>query len=73
MTSRYPDTAGPNVTELYNEFMEILPNAVNQRFYSPIVQDALDNALQAVGAGTETPADALAAVQAAQDQALAGA
>lgn len=66
-----PDTAGPNVTELYNEFMEILPNAVNQRFYSPIVQEALDNALQAVGAGTQTPEDALAAVQAAQDQVLA--
>lgn len=66
-----PDTAGPNVTKLYNEFMELLPDAVNQRFYSPVVQDALDNALQAVGAGLQSAEDALVDVQAAQDEVLA--
>ena len=69
--SRIPDTAGPNVTELYNEFMEVLPDAVNQRFYSPVVQDALDNALQSVAAGLQSADEAMADVQAAQDQVLA--
>jgi raffinose/stachyose/melibiose transport system substrate-binding protein len=66
-----PSTAGPNVTRLYNEFMELLPQAVNQRWYSPIVQDAMDTALQAVAAGTQAPEDAVAAIQEAQDKALA--
>jgi len=67
-----PSTAGPNVTALYNKFMQILPSAVNQRWYSPDVQNAVDTALQAVAAGTQSPADALAAVQTVQDKALAG-
>jgi raffinose/stachyose/melibiose transport system substrate-binding protein len=50
--------------------MADLPKAENQRFASPAVAEALDNALAAVADGSLKPEDALAKVQAATDKAL---
>ena len=52
-------------------FMADLPKAENQRFASPAVAEALDNALAGVAAGSLEPEAALAAVQAASEKALA--
>lgn len=57
---------------LYDRFMADLPKAENQRFASPAVAEALDNALSGVAAGSLEPEAALAQVQAANDKALAG-
>jgi raffinose/stachyose/melibiose transport system substrate-binding protein len=59
-----------HVKELSARFMEALPKAENQRFASPAVAEALDNALAGVAAGDLEAAAALAAVQAATDKAL---
>jgi raffinose/stachyose/melibiose transport system substrate-binding protein len=58
----------PKIVSLYKSFLTQLPKAQNQRFYSPVVQTALDNALAGVASGQLTPASALAKVQAAQKQ-----
>jgi len=58
----------PRVVSLYKEQLALLAQAQNQRFYSPVVQTALDNALAGVAAGSETPAAALAKVQAVQSK-----
>lgn len=55
---------------LYDRFMADLPRAENQRFASPAVAEALDNALSGVAAGSLEPEAALAQVQAATDKAL---
>jgi raffinose/stachyose/melibiose transport system substrate-binding protein len=67
-----PSTLGPHVTALYQKFMQLLPQAINQRFYSATVQNALDNALAGVASGQLTSQAALASVQTAQDKALSG-
>jgi raffinose/stachyose/melibiose transport system substrate-binding protein len=59
-----------HVKEMYTRFMADLPKAENQRFASPAVAEALDNALAGVAAGSLEPQAALAAVQAATDKAL---
>ncbi|MDX6230819.1 MAG: raffinose/stachyose/melibiose transport system substrate-binding protein [Frankiales bacterium] len=61
-----PDSVGSNVKTLYGKFNAQLPTAANQRFGSPVVKQALDDALSAVAAGQETPQDALAKVEAKQ-------
>ncbi|MBX5193698.1 extracellular solute-binding protein [Rhizobium sp. NZLR3b] len=60
-----------HVKQLSARFMEDLPKAENQRFASPAVAEALDNALAGVAAGSLEPEAALALVQAATDKALA--
>lgn len=55
---------------MYDRFMADLPKAENQRFASPAVADALDNALAGVAAGSLEPEAALATVQTANDKAL---
>lgn len=60
-------TLAHRVMTLYQQQMSLLPQAQNQRFYSPVVQTALDNALAGVAAGSESPATALAKVQATQN------
>ena len=59
-----------HVKEMYERFMADLPKAQNQRFASPAVAEALDNALAGVAAGSLEPQAALATVQAANDKAL---
>lgn len=59
-----------HVRQMYDRFMADLPNAENQRFASPAVAEALDNALAGVAAGDVEPEAALAAVQEATDKAL---
>ena len=59
-----------HVKEMYKRFMADLPKAQNQRFASPAVAEALDNALAGVAAGSLEPQVALATVQAANDKAL---
>ena len=61
-----PTGLAPRVVSLYKQQLGLLSQAQNQRFYSPVVQNALDNALAGVAAGSETPAAALAKVQASQ-------
>jgi len=61
-----PSNIGPNVKSLYAQFNTLLPTAVNQRFSSPVVENALDNALAGVASGKETAAQALASVESAQ-------
>ena len=60
----------PHVKMLYDRFMAELPMAQNQRFASPVVADALDNALAGVASGSLTPAAALDQVQKATDKAF---
>ncbi|RRH94014.1 extracellular solute-binding protein [Mesorhizobium tamadayense] len=60
-----------HVKEMSARFMADLPKAENQRFASPAVAEALDNALAGVAAGSTEPEAALAAVQAASEKALA--
>jgi raffinose/stachyose/melibiose transport system substrate-binding protein len=62
-------TLAPRVMQLYRQQLSLLAVAQNQRFYSPVVQNALDNALAAVAAGQSTPAAALGKVESAQHQA----
>ena len=57
-----------HVKQLYDRFMTELPKAENQRFASPVVAEALDNALAGVAAGSLEPEAALASVQAASDK-----
>ena len=59
-----------HLKEMSARFMADLPNAENQRFASPSVSEALDNALAGVAAGGLEPEAALASVQAATDKAL---
>jgi len=58
-----------HVKEMSARFMADLPKAENQRFASPAVSEALDNALAGVAAGSLEPEAALASVQAATDKA----
>lgn len=60
-----------HVKEMSARFMADLPKAENQRFASPAVAEALDNALAGVAAGSTEPEAALAVVQAATEKALA--
>jgi raffinose/stachyose/melibiose transport system substrate-binding protein len=60
-----------HVKEMSARFMRDLPSAENQRFASPAVAEALDNALAGVAAGSITPEAALKAVQEATEKALA--
>ncbi|RWN67625.1 MAG: extracellular solute-binding protein [Mesorhizobium sp.] len=60
-----------HVKEMSARFMADLPKAENQRFASPAVAEALDNALAGVAAGSIEPEAALATVQAATEKALA--
>lgn len=60
-----------HVKQLSARFMEDLPKAQNQRFASPAVAEALDNALAGVAAGSLEPEAALASVQAATEKANA--
>lgn len=60
-----------HVKEMSARFMADLPKAENQRFASPAVAEALDNALAGVAAGSLEPEAALASVQAATDKAMA--
>ena len=59
-----------HVKQMSARFMSDLPRAQNQRFASPAVSEALDNALAGVAGGSLQPEDALASVQAATDKAL---
>ena len=59
-----------HVKEMSKRFMEDLPKAENQRFGSPAVSEALDNALAGVASGDLDPEAALKSVQAATDKAL---
>ena len=59
-----------HVKEMSRRFMEDLPKAENQRFGSPAVSEALDNALAGVASGDLDPEAALKSVQAATDKAL---
>lgn len=61
-----PSNIGPNVRAMYGQFNTLLPTAVNQRFSSPVVQNALDNALAGVASGKQTASQALASVESAQ-------
>jgi raffinose/stachyose/melibiose transport system substrate-binding protein len=67
---KLPSSVSPNVSALYARFMQQLPNAVNQRWYSADVQKAVDDALQAVATGEKTPEAALADVSTVQKKAL---
>ncbi|MGX8011660.1 ABC transporter substrate-binding protein [Mesorhizobium sp. ORM8.1] len=60
-----------HVKDMSARFMADLPKAENQRFASPAIAEALDNALAGVAAGSIEPEAALAAVQAATEKALA--
>lgn len=60
-----------HVKDMSARFMADLPKAENQRFASPAVAEALDNALAGVAAGSIEPEAALATVQAATEKALA--
>lgn len=60
----------PNILSMYNRFTDDVGNSYNQRFAYPEIANALDNALAAVGGGTETASAALAKVQAATDKTL---
>jgi len=60
-----------HVKQLSARFMEDLPKAENQRFASPAVAEALDNALAGVAAGSLEAEAALATVQTATEKALA--
>lgn len=60
-----------HVKKLSARFMEDLPKAENQRFASPVIAEALDNALAGVAAGSLEPEAALAEVQAVTEKALA--
>ena len=51
---------------MYGQFNTLLPSAVNQRFVSPVVENALDNALAGVASGKQSAAQALASVESAQ-------
>lgn len=59
-----------HVKQMSARFMADLPKAENQRFASPAVAEALDNALAGVADGSVQPEAALASVQAATDKAL---
>jgi raffinose/stachyose/melibiose transport system substrate-binding protein len=59
-----------HVKAMFDRFMAALPEAENQRFASPAVAEALDNALAGVAAGDLEVAAALESVQAATDKAL---
>lgn len=61
-----PSNIGPNVRTMYGQFNTLLPTAVNQRFTSPVVENALDNALAGVASGKQSAAQALASVESAQ-------
>ncbi len=61
-----PTSLGPQVLAAYNQFMKVLPQAQNQRFYSPVLQVAFDNAVAGVAAGSLTPTAALAKIAATQ-------
>lgn len=61
-----PTSLGSNILKNYNQFMKVLPTAQNQRFFSPVLQTAVDNALAGVAAGSLTPKAALARVAATQ-------
>ena len=50
----------PRARQMYDRFMADLPKAENQRFASPAVAEALDNALAGVAAGSLEPEAALA-------------
>ena len=59
-----------HVKAMFDRFMSDLPKAENQRLANPTVNDALENALAGVAAGSLEPAAALKGVQAATDKAL---
>lgn len=59
-----------HVKDMSKRFMADLPKAENQRFGSPAVAEALDNALAGVASGSLDPEAALKSVQAATDKAL---
>lgn len=63
-----PKSLGSNILKYYDQFMKALPSAQNQRFYSPVLQTAVDNALAGVAAGTLTPKAALARIAATQQK-----
>lgn len=67
-TNTKTPSLAPRVMTLYKQQLKLLPKAENQRFYSPVLQTVVDNALAAVAAGTETPAAALASVQSTQNK-----
>lgn len=54
----------PDVMTLYNQYVQQVQQAQNHAIGNPTVQQALVANLQAIGAGTETPAQAMAKVQA---------
>jgi raffinose/stachyose/melibiose transport system substrate-binding protein len=60
----------PHVRAMYDRFINDLPKAENQRFALPAIEDALQNALAGVAAGSLQPEAALASVQVATDKAL---
>ncbi|ACI58208.1 extracellular solute-binding protein family 1 (plasmid) [Rhizobium leguminosarum bv. trifolii WSM2304] len=60
-----------HVKEMSARFMADLPKAENQRFASPAVAEALDNALAGVAAGSLEPKAALKSVDEATQKALA--
>ncbi|MEW7009840.1 ABC transporter substrate-binding protein [Lentilitoribacter sp. EG35] len=59
-----------HVKKMYDRFMAELPNAENQRLASPVVSEALENALAGVASGDQSAEDALKAVQVANDAAM---
>jgi raffinose/stachyose/melibiose transport system substrate-binding protein len=59
-----------HVKDMSKRFMADLPKAENQRFGSPAVAEALDNALAGVASGSMDAEAALKSVQAATDKAL---
>lgn len=60
----------PHVRAMYDRFVADLPKAENQRFALPAIEDALQNALAGVAAGSLRAEAALESVQEATDKAL---
>jgi raffinose/stachyose/melibiose transport system substrate-binding protein len=52
-----------NVKTLYTQFLQEVQQAHNHLIGNPTIEQALDANLQAIGAGTESPAQAMAKVQ----------
>lgn len=52
------------VKTLYNRFLQEVQQSSNHLIGNPTIEQALDSNLQAIGAGTETPQQAMAKVQA---------
>lgn len=53
----------PHMATLFKTYLNELQSAKNHQIGNPVIAQALDSSLQAIGAGTETPGKAMASVQ----------